>query len=372
MKVNGNRFKRAREILGLTQANVADLVGVQQSTIARIEQNVIEPSDALVEGIAFRLGFDKEFFYQPPGPEFPFGSLLYRKRSALKSADQSRLHQMAWAAFILYDHMAKRLKRLPTLRLPTLNDEPPEIAAQLTRDALGCEPDTPIDRLLFKLEQCGLCIFAVPDNVEDYDAFALWADKRKPVIVVNTDKPGDRIRWTTAHEAGHLVMHHSLQGGTDDAEKEADHFASALLMPAEAMEQAITRPVTLSSLAELKLRWGVSIQALLRRARDLVIITEHQYKHLVVQQSRLWGRKQEPENLAIKPERPRALRKMAEELYGNPINYQKLAREVYLPTMLVKRIVQEHATKEDLARSWRQPSQGQVVNLRTKRELVNK
>ena len=345
------------------------MVDLSQSTIARIEQNALEPSPEHVERIAAHLGFDVAFFYQPPGPDFPYGSLLYRKRSAMKSADQSRLHQTAWAAFIMHEHMAKQLKRVPPLRLPALAGEPPELAAQLTRDALGCEPDTPIDRLLFKLEACGVCVFALPDNVEDYDAFMLWAaGQHKPVIVVNTDKPGDRIRWTTAHEAGHAVMHHSLRGSTEDVEKEADIFASELLMPAEAMRQALAYPVTLSSLADLKLQWGVSMQALKVRARDLGIISPHQYKHLVVQQSKLWGVKQEPENLAIPPERPRALRKMAEELYGNPINYQKLARETHLPIMTVKSIIQEHASKEDLSRSWRKPTQGQVVSIGDKRK----
>jgi len=357
-------------MLGLTQFQVALMVDTNQSTIARIEQSAIEPSPELVEQIAARLGFDVQFFYQPPGPEFPYGSLLYRRRASLKAVDQARLHQMAWAAFTLYENMAKQLRRVPPLRLPNLFGEPPEVAAQLTRDALGCEPDSPIDRLLFKIEGCGVCVFAVPDNVEDYEAFMLWADHRKPVVVVNTGKPGDRIRFTTAHEIGHAVMHHSLQGSTSNAEDEADRFASELLLPADAMLQAIVPPVTLSSLADLKIQWGVSIQALRTRARDLGIITEHQYKYLVIQQSRLWGNKQEPDNLAIAPERPRALRKMAEELYGNPINYQKLARQTHIPLLMVKRILQEHASKDDLSRSWRKPSGGTVVSIDRKRSQV--
>ena len=75
-----------------------------------------------------------------------------------------------------------------------------------------------------------------------------------------------------------------------------------LLMPEAAMRHEIIPPVTLTGIARLKLKWKVSIQALIRRAYELSIITANQYKYLFTQLSARGWRTREPvELLAEKP-----------------------------------------------------------------------
>ncbi len=92
------------------------------------------------------------------------------------------------------------------------------------------------------------------------------------------------------------------------------------------MRREIIPPVTLSTLAPLKLRWGVSLQALIRRSRELKIITDRQYTYLNQQLSARGWKKQEPDNLAVPVERPRAFRKMVEVLYGDPVETAAVER----------------------------------------------
>lgn len=58
-------------------------------------------------------------------------------------------------------------------------------------------------------------------------------------IIINSDQPYDRERWTAAHEVGHIVLRHDpvqqrCETGRrfQPAEVQADQFASELLMPA--------------------------------------------------------------------------------------------------------------------------------------------
>ena len=53
--------------------------------------------------------------------------------------------------------------------------------------------------------------------------FTFWSDSqpRRPVIVVSEGKPGDRQRYTLAHELGHLVMRDSFPQGLKKVEHEA-------------------------------------------------------------------------------------------------------------------------------------------------------
>jgi Zn-dependent peptidase ImmA (M78 family) len=129
--------------------------------------------------------------------------------------------------------------------------------------------------------------------------------------------------------------------GTDE-ERVANEFAAELLMPETSMRGEIVQPVTLSRIAELKPRWKVAIQALVRRSFDLGIITERQYRYLFEQIGSKGWRTHEPGH--VEPEKPRALRQMVESLYGQPIiDYQRLASDVRLRVDLVRDIIAAYA-----------------------------
>lgn len=68
----------------------------------------------------------------------------------------------------------------------------------------------------------------------------LLFDKEKSVVSININRQITRQRFTAAHELGHILMHTKLSGNNflcpisgkkNDIEKEADSFASNLLMP---------------------------------------------------------------------------------------------------------------------------------------------
>jgi Zn-dependent peptidase ImmA (M78 family)/DNA-binding XRE family transcriptional regulator len=349
--MNGDRLKRAREVKGWTQLEMAEAAKVSQTAIARIEQNLLEPSEQTVQQIALATGFPVSFFYQDTTVDFPLGSLLFRQHMTLKSRERDQILQMAWVTYTIFDHMAQKLKLMP-MRLPRIEDEGVQTAAVLTRNALGIEPEVPVRNFINKLEKAGVCVLAIPLEIHRHDAFSLWADNRRAVIVLSSGKPGDRQRHTAGHETGHLVMHNALWGRGDDIEKEAEDFAGEFLLPEDAMRREIVPPVTLVSLAELKPRWQVSIGSLIERAYKLNIIKLEQRKYLWKQMSMKKWKEREPENLDIEPERPRALRKMAELLYSNKdgsINYQKLARDTSMPIVLVAQILDVHSPYNTVA-----------------------
>jgi Zn-dependent peptidase ImmA (M78 family)/DNA-binding XRE family transcriptional regulator len=356
--MNGDRLKRAREIKGWTQLEMAEAVEVSQAAIARIEQNLLEPSEQTVQQIALATGFPVSFFYQETTVDFPLGSLLFRQHMTLKSRQRDQILQTAWVTYVIYDYMAQKLKLMP-LRLPRIEGEDIQTAAVLTRNALGIEPEVPARNLINKLEKAGVVVLAIPLEIHGHDAFSLWADNRRAVIVLSSGKPGDRQRHTAGHETGHLVLHNALWGRGDDIEQEAEDFAGEFLLPEEAMRREIVPPVTLVSLAELKPRWGVSIGSLIERAYKLKIIKLEQRKYLWKQMNLRGWKVREPENLDLEPERPRALRKMAELLYGNKdgsINYKRLARDTSMSVNLVAQVLDVHSPHQPA----RSPQSGQV------------
>jgi Zn-dependent peptidase ImmA (M78 family) len=107
------------------------------------------------------------------------------------------------------------------------------------------------------------------------------------------------------------------------------------------MREALVPPITLTTLADLKGTWGVSLQALIRRARTLAIISHSHYRALYAQLGARGWRTQEP--VAVPVERPRALRQLAELLYGVPIEYPSLTRAASLDPAFVRELLEAHA-----------------------------
>jgi len=175
------------------------------------------------------------------------------------------------------------------------------------------------------------------------DACSAWAggDGATPVIVVAATTAGDRRRFSVAHELGHLVLHQVPQGSPHAVKQQADAFAEAFLLPEAAMRQVCVPPITLTTLADLKARWGVSLQALIRRALTLECVTPSQYRSLSAQLGARGWRTREP--IAVPVERPRALRQLAELLYGRPIDYPSLAHATGLTPHFVEDLLEAHA-----------------------------
>jgi Zn-dependent peptidase ImmA (M78 family)/DNA-binding XRE family transcriptional regulator len=335
------RLQQARELRGWTQTALAQQVGVHPSAIAQLETGRIQPSPAVLDAIGRATGFPPAFFTRPSGPALPPGSLRFRARAAM-TARQRR--QAWWYAQTLYELMASMAVQTeyPTPRLPRLDGDP-EAAAAVTREALGLAPDRPIGPLLRTLERSGVWVLAIPVPLPRRDACSAWAggDGATPVLVVAATPAGDRRRFSVAHELGHLVLHQIPEGPPHALERQADAFAEAFLLPAAAMREALVPPITLTTLADLKARWGVSLQALIRRALTLECVTPSQYRSLSAQLGARGWRTREP--VAVPVERPRALRQLAELLYGRPINYPQLAHEAGLDPTFVQTILDAHA-----------------------------
>jgi len=232
---------------------------------------------------------------------------------------------------------------IPPLRLPRLAENP-IVAARATRVAFGLSPDSPIKDLTHTIEKHGVFVLALPIVLKRLDAFSTWAeaDTERPIIAVSSGKSGDRLRFSIAHELGHLVMHQSIRGRMTAVEKEADRFAAEFLLPEMAMRREIVPPVTLTAVAKLKPRWGVSMQAVIRKSHELGIITGRQYRYLFEQLSSRGWRTREPSNLDIPVEKPQVFLKMIEQLYDGCDTVASYAKDMHLTIQRAMELVNSH------------------------------
>jgi Zn-dependent peptidase ImmA (M78 family)/DNA-binding XRE family transcriptional regulator len=340
----GERVKQARELRGFTQVKLAKLLKVTQSRIAQIEGEFRDVADSLMAEIAYHTELPLSYFSKAPENWLSAGSLLFRARTSISKREITQSLRDADHVFGLAHSMGRNLD-IPVL-LRAIGGEPRE-AARKARALLGLSVTEPIHGLIRALEEAGVWVLAIP-ALKGRDAFCCWAqaeEREIPVIVISPDCPGDRLAMNVAHEWGHLVLHkNSLGRLSPELEKEAFAFGAEFLMPEAGIRPDLRPPISLTSIARLKPKWGVSIQALVRRAYDLGVISERQYRYLFMQISSKGWRTAEP--IPITPEKPRLLKKMAEVLYGSSLPVDRIAADADMLPPEVSRILALYADAE--------------------------
>jgi len=276
---NSEMLILAREFIGITQSELATRVGLSQAEISKIEGGIRTPSEEQVDSFARHLRCVKEFFYVADSiKNFSSACVYHRKR---QSTTQGLLNKL----LALVNKRRIQVKRLlyaaeitdnlfPRMDIDEHLGGPAEIARAI-RSAWKLPPG-PIQSLTKAVEDAGGIVIRCAFGTNKVDAVSQWLPDAPPLFFVNDAIPADRMRFSLAHEIGHVVMH---QLPTDDMEREADRFAAEFLMPAELVAGQLSE-VSLPKLAALKPYWKVSMAALLYRAAALGTISERTKNYL--------------------------------------------------------------------------------------------
>jgi Zn-dependent peptidase ImmA (M78 family) len=343
--IDGQRVRLARELHRMNQGRfVEEVPDLSQPQLSRIEngRSLIPPDGLTAAAIAAVTGVTVEWLARPASAGLSGLSPHFRARSRVPEI--TKASGVAWANVIseAHDCVADRVRRIP-IRLERYVHAEPAHTAHLIRRLLDFDPFEPLPYLILAVERLGVRVLGLPWREPTVDAFCAWGGPI-PVIAIAANVPGDRIRWTVAHELGHLVLHEPSDRG-QPIEDQADAFASELLTPIDALRLSMPAHPTLQTLTMLKSQWGVSIKSLVRRAREMGIIDNDRATSLYRQiSSRGWNR---AEPGYVPREKPRALRKKFEIALGRG-NVTQVAREMAWSIELTQLVLDQHATADEL------------------------
>jgi Zn-dependent peptidase ImmA (M78 family) len=296
----GKRLERARRASGLGLRKLAELVGLSHMAISKFEKGVLTPSSDILIKLAKALGVSVEFFFRPE--TIKLGAIKFRKRQRPgKKVEESIKAQIA-------DQIERRLE------LESLYPNPP-IQSFKIPDSLQSRIDTydqieeisnkirnhwklgraPIQDLIDVLESHGVRVFIIDYEEKLFDGLATLINE-EPIIVISSRWPGDRQRFTLAHELGHFILPTLLSKDLDE-EKACNRFAGAFLLPKEAILQGMGKIRTSIEWRELfliKEEYKLSMCSICYRLRDVGIIKESHFNHLIFHFNQKGWKKQEP------------------------------------------------------------------------------
>lgn len=296
-----------RQHKGLSQADLAQRVGITQGHYSKFENGLLSPGEVHVQSLSRALDCPESFFFQqdrligPPVSVHP----MFRKRSSVGPREIEQLQAGLNLRIMAIRRLLKAVDMRPQFKLPRLDvdayEADVEEIARLVR-ATWLLPQGPLENLTEAVEQAG-CIVVHCDLPGRVDGVTLDIPGMPPCLFLNVSMPADRMRFSLAHELGHLVMH---EVPSPEMEDEANRFASALLMPAADIRSQFGT-VSLQRLAAMKRGWRVSMGALLMRADSVGLLSSGQKQYLWRQMSTRGYRLQEPPSTEFPREQPTAL-----------------------------------------------------------------
>jgi Zn-dependent peptidase ImmA (M78 family)/DNA-binding XRE family transcriptional regulator len=388
--VTGQRLRQIRLARGLSLDRLAAAMGgiITKQALSKYENGKAKPTAIVLAKLAEALRVKALDLWAEPKVRVEL--IGYRRGSALLKSEQARIESLVSRALEERTRVQELtepsdLAELPVRLFPVRALEDAEQAADELRAKwkLGVDP---IAEVVAILEDHHVHVLAI-DAGEKFDGISAVAyEESRPVaaaVVTRAEIPGERERLNLAHELGHLVLQVADQV---DEDKVAFRFAGAFLAPATTLRWRVgDRRAFISpeELLLLKRFFGMSVQALLYRCRDLGIISDSYYRRWCIDINRLGWKRREPGELPM--ERPQWLRQHVlravaegllapdegEQLLGETIDGESpiplVERRAFmrLPLEERRRVLQEQALTlkdhYDQDREWRDLEVGDFV-----------
>ena len=319
-KFNGQRLKEALQFREKKMTELADETGISKQSLSLYANGGnVPPFDNVIK-IARVLEFPTDFFMSEDLCTVSTGNTYFRSQASAtkksRNAQKIKLEYVSKMYEVILNYM-----NVPELNLPdTTGINIPDDIAEVDSEQAIKEIEKlsklvreywnlgngPIDNLQYVLQSNGIIVTGFRDVDIGIDAFSqqITIDGKMVYIIALAigTKPIERLRFDMAHELGHILMH---TWGEDNEEiskdefnvreKQANMFASALLLPKETFSKSISAyPTNIDYYLALKKKWKVSMQAMMYRTRQLDIISANQFQYMMRIMSKNRYRTHEP------------------------------------------------------------------------------
>jgi len=302
-KIFGLRLKSARLMNGLSLQGLADKIEnrVTKQSLSKYEQGQVIPDSAMLGILSDALQVRPDYFYASTSVEF--GQIEFRKLQDYPAKERDRIVEIAKDELRRYLELEEILGIETTFQNPLADlginsQEDIESAAEKLRDYWKLGRGA-IANVIELLEDHHIKVVEL-ESSEEFDGFCTWVnEKRIPLIVLNKAKfkeKLDRKRFTAFHELAHLLL--NVNHLPEKVKEKFCHaFATAMLIPEDTLRKELggkRSKLSFHELTAMKQQYGISIQALVYRAKDLQLISDNYFRQFYATFNQLGYRVNEP------------------------------------------------------------------------------
>lgn len=274
--------------MGLSLRDFGEKVSLSHATIKKYEDGLLTPPADALALFAKELSVELPYFAPRPQSNLTLGSIEFRIKGelpvkvldAMRNDVLERLERRLELESLFPQSPVRPFQKPIIAWVRTLDDV--DLLAERVRTEwnLGCGP---LWGLTDVLEENGIHVFQV-DFGRDHHFDGMTAICGElPLIVLGKGWPGDRQRFTLAHELGHQLLQSAKLKKGFTLEEACNRFAGAFLFPRSSVcrELGVHRTnLDIKELMLLKEQYGISLQAILHRCHELGVITGTNYSEL--------------------------------------------------------------------------------------------
>ena len=282
-EIFSKRLKSARTLASLSQDQLVEKMEniVSKNAISKYEKGEMMADSTILLALSKALNVKPDYFFRPFTVEIE--NVEFRKKQKLSVKAVNAIKQTVTDLVERYIEVEQFLNiesefsnPVKDLAVSTIQNIDEAALIVRTQWKLGLNA---LPNVIDLLEDKEIKVIEV-EAPDEFDGFSGWADGRIPIIVINKNYNVERKRLTVLHELGHLIL--KLNEGISDKEKErlCFQFAGAMLIPEPTFIAEIGNVRSHFSIPELiavKETYGISIQAIMARAKDLKIINQAQF-----------------------------------------------------------------------------------------------
>lgn len=289
-----------RELSEALKENNFDL---SKQAISKYENGTAHPSTEIINQLANALNVSIQYFFHTEA--IHFDKIEFRKLDKYAVKESERVVEEVKLELSRYLELESLLGveskfQFPDIPRQVSNLNEIDIYADKLRQEWGLGT-TPISNVIEMLEDNHIKLFQIKSSVEldGFSTIATVSEEKYPVVVLNKtklDNVQDRKRWTALHELGHIL----LEFGDlphKKVERFCHYFAGAMLFPKKNFLKEIGENRTKLSLQELaafKQEYGISMQAIIYRAKELEVISTSYYRQFFFMFNQLGYKVEEP------------------------------------------------------------------------------
>ena len=280
------RFKSARLMRGFSLQDLANAMGgvLSRQALHRYEKGEVIPDSEKINLLSKALSVSADYFFRSTKVEL--GAIEYRKLEKMPQKEAAIIREKT------KEYLSRYLELEEILGLPNqFEDHLKDFgvvntwhdvnqAAQILREKWNLGKGA-IYNVVEILEDKNIKVVKL-DVDDDFDGLQTFVNQTIPVVAYNIRKANkpDRIRFTLLHELAHLLLKF---GEMSEKQKETlcHQFAGAMLLPEETIKAELgehRNKLSVTELGNIKKQYGISMQALVLRAKDCGIVNEHYTK----------------------------------------------------------------------------------------------
>ncbi len=296
IEIFAKRLRQARIRNKLSMEGLSQLVkgSVSKQAISKYEAEKMMPSSSIIILLADALKVDVDYFFRPFAFDIQQMNVSFRKKASIGVKETSALKIKIQNEVESYLEMEEILH----IEKPTFQKAVSQTLYNKS-DMMACARDLrkkwklgigPISNIQEMLEANGFKVI-VTDGPEGFDGVSGMVNDSKPIMVLNGNiSMTERLRFTSLHEAGHLLFNSSIDPSLSPREKErmCDAFASEMLLPTEVLKSMFEgkTKISLKELTFVQESYGISIDAIMYKLQELGIISDKRYKNFQIRKNK--------------------------------------------------------------------------------------